>query len=127
MHNKKTIIPGLLIFLLFMTFPIWSNALKGDETEFPKLVKPKNATECVAETQYMRTSHMALLYEWRDDIVRYGGMRTGITAGGMKYDRTLHGCISCHGSAQNFCIECHNYVAVTVSCWDCHVSSEEVM
>ena len=126
MYGKGRIIPSLLIFLGLMTFPIWYNS--GNARQVPNPEKPKNYRECVEETQYMRTTHMKLLNDWRDDILRSGGTRSGVTANGTEYVRSLqNGCMECHSSKKKFCDECHTYAAVKPYCWDCHIEPKEAM
>jgi hypothetical protein len=119
MYGKGRIIPGIIIFLGLMTFPVWYNA--GNARNLPKPEKPIGYRECVEPTQYMRTTHMKVLDHWRDDILREGGARAGTTASGQPYVRSLqNGCMKCHADKKKFCDECHNYTAVKPYCWDCH-------
>ncbi len=77
-------------------------------------------------TVEMRKSHMVLLNQWRDDIIRMGGTRHGVTADGTEYVRSLQkGCMKCHASKKKFCDECHTYAAVNPYCWDCHLQPKE--
>lgn len=126
MYGKGRIIPGLLLFLGLMTFPLWYNA--GKAHEIPKPEKPQDFRECVEPTQFMRTTHMLLLNEWRDDILREGGTRKGTTPNGTEYVRSLqNGCMTCHTSKKKFCDQCHIYTAVKPYCWDCHLEPKEAM
>jgi hypothetical protein len=100
----------------------------ADVSKMPKPEKPKDYTECVAPVQEMRTSHMVLLNQWRDDILREGGSRIGKTANGTEYVRSLqNGCMKCHSDKKKFCDECHNYTSVKPYCWDCHLQPKEAM
>ena len=87
---------------------------------------PKGQGEkCVADTDFMRRSHMTVLNHQRDDTV-HDGIRTR--------QFSLKGCIDCHqvkggdGRAvtvddpKHFCRTCHDYAAVTVDCFQCHAS-----
>ncbi|OIP44026.1 MAG: cytochrome C [Deltaproteobacteria bacterium CG_4_10_14_3_um_filter_60_8] len=124
MYDLGKIIPGLIVFVGLVSFPIWYNG--GDAGAIPKPEKPVLAKECVADIQYMRTTHMQLLMAWRDDIVREGGARTWATARGTEYNRSLQsGCMKCHTSKKKFCDTCHEYAAVTPYCWDCHIAPQE--
>ncbi|HIJ89485.1 MAG: sulfate reduction electron transfer complex DsrMKJOP subunit DsrJ [Desulfobulbaceae bacterium] len=126
MYGKGRIIPALILFLGLVTSPMWYKS--GDAGKMPKPEKPKDYTECVAPTQYMRTSHMVLLNEWRDDILREGGPRIGKTANGTEYVRSLqNGCMKCHSDKKKFCDDCHNYASVKPYCWDCHLQPKEAM
>ena len=123
MYDGKVIIPGLLIFLLFMTFPIWRNM--GNAGTLPNPEKPAGVTKCVESAQYMRSSHMKVLDEWRDDVLRNGN-RAQVEVNGIKYDRSLmNGCMKCHKEKKKFCDECHVYTSVKPYCWDCHFLPKE--
>lgn len=124
MYDKNKIIPGLLVFVGLVTFPIWSGFGGGGKLPVPE--KPANAKQCVLPSAEMRNSHMVLLNEWRDDIVRTGGARLGHTDDGTEYVRSLQkGCMKCHTSKKKFCDECHTYAAVNPYCWDCHIQPKE--
>ncbi len=83
---------------------------------------------CVEDTDFMRRNHMHLLTHQRDETV-VKGIRT------KQY--SLKECISCHvvkgpdaipvtvASAQHFCRSCHDYVAVSIDCFQCHASRPE--
>ena len=64
MYNKGTIIPGLIIFVLFVTFPLWFNALSTASTVPKPELPPGGEKECIASASEMRASHMVLLNEW---------------------------------------------------------------
>ena len=125
MYDTGKIIPGLIVFVGLITFPIWYG-FGSAGGHLPNPEKPTNAKECVQPTEYMRSSHMVMLNEWRDDIVRSGATRQGKTANGTEYIRSLQkGCMKCHTSKKKFCDECHNYAAVKPYCWDCHIQPKE--
>lgn len=127
MYGSGRVIPSLIIFVGLMTFAIWYNAGKAQQP--PDLVLPDEYRECVRDTQFMRESHMVLLHEWRDDILRRSGTRTGVTSNGLRYDRSLQkGCLSCHKNKDTFCDRCHAYASVKPNCWNCHLEpSKEAM
>ena len=60
MYNKGTIIPGLIIFVLFVTFPVWFQGLKAGDMPKPEL-PPGGEKQCVAPAEEMRAKHMILL------------------------------------------------------------------
>ena len=125
MYDKKLTIPVIVIFLVLMTFPVWFNV--GKARNIPKPEKPKNATECVASPQEIRNSHMVLLNDWRDNVVREKGKRFAETPNGTVYERSLQkGCMKCHASKKKFCDTCHEYAAVKPYCWDCHIAPKEM-
>ena len=123
MYDGKLIIPGLIVFVALMTFPIWKNM--GNAGPVPKLEKPKGVTRCVESAQFMRTSHMKVLDDWRDEVLREGD-RVPIEIEGVKYDKSLmNGCMKCHTEKKKFCDECHTYTSVKPYCWDCHFLPKE--
>jgi hypothetical protein len=69
----------------------------------------------------MRATHMEMLDEWRDRVVREGE-RMYQASDGKSYEMSLtHTCLECHSNKAEFCDACHNYTAVTPYCWDCHI------
>ena len=121
MRDRGVILTGLIIFLALVTFPIWSGLASGARSDPPELVLPAEG-QCVASTETMRANHMQLLMEWRDEVVRHND-RIYTTEDGRRYYKSLSGtCMSCHNDKEKFCDRCHNYVAVTPYCWDCHVA-----
>ncbi|UCE66345.1 MAG: sulfate reduction electron transfer complex DsrMKJOP subunit DsrJ [Candidatus Zixiibacteriota bacterium] len=126
MYDAGKIIIGLVVFLALVSYPIWYDAARGD---IPTSADPKIVTaekECVAPTDYMKDSHMDLLNQWRDDVVRKG-VRVYTAESGRKFEMSLsHTCMDCHSNKSEFCDECHNYAGVNPYCWDCHIEPEEV-
>lgn len=126
MYDAGKVIIGLVIFLVLITFPIWYNVATGQATYVPELAKPAKGTACVAETAYMRSSHMDLLNTWRDRVVREGE-RVYTAPDGAKYNMSLsYTCLDCHSDKAGFCDKCHDYVKVDPYCWDCHIIPQEV-
>ena len=124
MYDGAKIIPGLIIFVGLATFAIWYGA--GDAKQVPKPEKPVGYTNCVKPTQEMKESHMSLLNEWRDEVIREG-KREQVEAGGKMYEKSLqNGCMHCHTSKEKFCDVCHSYASVRPYCWDCHMSDKEI-
>jgi len=124
MYNKVTIIPGLIIFVLIVTFPIWFNGLKAGTLPKPEL-PPGGEKNCVMPVEYMRASHMQLLNEWRDNVLRDEN-RTVVTVDGKDYRKGLQmACMQCHSNKEKFCDNCHTYAAVKPYCWDCHLTPKE--
>jgi len=73
----------------------------------------------------MRASHMELLSQWRDAVVRDDDTDYVAHKDGRHWRRSLSGtCMSCHTTEQQFCGACHDYLGVKPSCWDCHVAPE---
>lgn len=122
MYNKGTIIPGLAIFVLIVTSPLWLNAFMTGST-VPKVeLPPGGEQKCVASAAEMRANHMVLLNEWRDDVLR-DGERVSVMVDGNMYRKGLQmACMECHTNKEKFCDACHEYVSVKPYCWDCHLS-----
>lgn len=126
MYNKGTIIAGLAIFVLFVTFPIWFNGLDAGPLPKPEL-PPGGEKLCVAPASEMRDTHMQLLNEWRDDVLRNAD-RVSVTVDGKEYRKGLQtACMQCHSNKEKFCDSCHEYAAVQPTCWDCHLTPDEAV
>ena len=120
MYNKKTIIPGLIIFLLILTAPVWYNGLKAGVMPQPEM-PPGGEKQCVLPLEEIRDTHMQLINEWRDEVIRENKRET-VTVGGKVYGKGLQlACLQCHTSKEKFCDSCHEYAAVKPYCWDCHI------
>ncbi|XOF34902.1 MAG: cytochrome C [Candidatus Electrothrix sp. YB6] len=124
MYDSFKIIPGLLIFVLLITFPIWYNNLIGDvgaaPAKDPNLAPemleyanfPNNQKHPPAEE--MRATHMELLKGFHVNA-------TAKLAEQKDGKMPTMGCMGCHGSKEKFCDSCHAYAAVTTpDCWTCH-------
>lgn len=126
MYNKSMIIAGLVIFVLMVTFPVWYNGLDAGPLPKPEL-PPGGEKECVASAAFMRDKHMQLLNEWRDDVLRDSD-RVTVKVGGKEYRKGLQmACMECHSNKEKFCDSCHDYAAVTPTCWDCHLTPTEAV
>jgi hypothetical protein len=121
MRNRLLILGGLVCFLALVTWPAW-RALASAPPQAPSLERPQGATRCVAPTEFMRASHMKLLEQWRDRVVR-DGVRTYTDDEGRVVKMSLSGtCVrACHTDKTKFCDRCHDYAGVKPTCWDCHV------
>ena len=125
MYDGSKVIPGLIIFVALMAFPVLKNM--GNAGPVPKPEKPKGLKECVKPTEFMRTSHMELLMDWRDEVLRDDN-RKPVEVAGKKYEKSLMvGCLNCHQDKKKFCDECHTYAAVKPYCWDCHYPPKEAL
>ena len=123
MHDTGKIIGGLIIFLVLATSPLWYNALSASTAEMPEVEPPPNLSQvCVESKEYMRSFHMDLLNEWRDDVVRTGERDYVSTSNGRTFDMSLsRTCMDCHSNKADFCDRCHNYADLHPNCWNCHV------
>ena len=125
MRDTGKIVAGLVIFLAAVTSPLWYHLATGTATAPPELELPPGETACVESTAYMRSLHMDLLNEWRDDVVRRGD-RSHTAPDGKDYDKSLsRTCMKCHSNKEAFCDRCHNYTGVNPYCWECHVEPME--
>jgi len=122
LYDAGKILAGLAIFLVLVTAPIWWNVATGADAQAPGLVMPQDQGGCVLPSGEMRASHMELLNDWRDLVVRDGD-RIMITWDGREKRRSLTAsCLGCHSDREKFCDRCHDYVGVTPYCWDCHIT-----
>lgn len=124
MYDGMKIIPGILLFVILLSFPVWYDRLNGSpEISEPELLSGKKY--CVMPKGYMRANHMVLLNEWRDTVIRDGN-RSKVTSGNDTYDKSLSkSCMKCHSNKTNFCDRCHGRLNVNPACWDCHNPPEE--
>jgi len=127
--DRPFIVGGLVVFLVFVTTPVWRSLRTPKATLVaPEIKLPMQERECVAPVGYMRASHMQLLDEWRESVVRTG-QRKYVAYNGKVYNKSLtETCLSaCHGSRQEFCDRCHNYSGVSqLNCWNCHSDAPQV-
>ncbi|MDH4316905.1 MAG: sulfate reduction electron transfer complex DsrMKJOP subunit DsrJ [Desulfobulbaceae bacterium] len=127
-YNSGKIYTGLAIFVLFITFPIWYNHFdaSGADQLKKELQKPTVSKECVAPAAEMKASHMKLLNQWRDEVLRDGDREFNVPVEGKMYQKSLQKtCMKCHTSKKKFCDVCHEYASVTPYCWDCHLAPVE--
>jgi hypothetical protein len=126
MRDRAIITGGLALFLVLITFPVWYNFAAGTTSRAPDLKRPVEGKSCVAPVAYMRTSHMELLTDWRDQVVRQH-VRTFKASDGTTYAMSLtQTCMKCHTSKADFCDRCHQYAGVAPYCWDCHIDPKLV-
>jgi hypothetical protein len=125
MHDAGKVLVGLVVFLAIAASPAWYQALKGEVVGPPDLKIESESPVCVASTAYMRSLHMDLLNDWRDEAVRDGD-RIYVGLEGVEYEKSIGGtCLgSCHVNQEEFCDRCHEYVGAEVYCWDCHTEQK---
>ncbi|MEW6743545.1 MAG: sulfate reduction electron transfer complex DsrMKJOP subunit DsrJ [Planctomycetota bacterium] len=120
LFDKRKVLTGLGIFLVLMLFPIWYSAAAGKISVIPQPKVDDSRGHCVAPRETIRVSHMELLNEWRDAVVREGE-RFFVTEDNRRFERSLtRTCIGCHTDRKEFCDQCHDYVSVRPNCFDCH-------
>ena len=123
MYDAGKILAGLAVFLVLVTAPMWWNLATGADIQAPELDLPQGQPGCVLPVGEMRASHMELLDDWRDLVVR-DGERVMTTWDGRETRRSLtKTCLGCHTDTEKFCDRCHGYVGVAPNCWDCHLTS----
>ena len=126
MYDGWKIILGLIIGIGLFLSPLIFNGLKAAKAPEPELTaKAKEAKVCVEQKSYIKTQHMKLLDEWRDEAVRQAN-RIYRSSNGKIYEKSLQNtCMECHSNKSKFCDQCHNYMGVFPYCWECHVEPEE--
>jgi hypothetical protein len=136
-YDRNKIVVGLTIFFAIVTLPFWPNVGKVIPAPQPKLDTPaiqkveQKERKCVMPTDWMRAKHMRLLIDWREEVVRSEeasgpkDFRVFESPDGRKFTASLSNtCMNCHSNKTQFCDQCHNYVAVTPTCWGCHLDKE---
>lgn len=129
-HKWRFILPGLVIFVAGVTFPLWYGAVNLTPAPVLSLDTPVinqlQNKECVEDKAFMSADHMRMLHAWRDEVVREG-KREYTAKDGRKFEKSLTGtCLSCHSNKEQFCDRCHNYAGAKPTCYDCHIIPEEV-
>lgn len=125
MYDRNKIIVGLVIFVCLLSFPVWYNMASGKASYSPEPGKPADKERCVERAEYMKSFHMDLLNNWRDEVVR-GSSRVYVASDGARYNMSLSNtCMNCHSNKSAFCDQCHDYVGVKPYCWDCHIEPVE--
>jgi hypothetical protein len=126
MYDGGKIITGLVIGVGLLLFPVFYNAGKAAKAPEPELTaKAKAAQQCVQPKSYMRTEHMKVLDQWRDEAVRQNVWYYKGTGGKTYYMSLQDTCMDCHSNKTKFCDQCHNYMDVSPYCWDCHIAPKE--
>ena len=132
-YNANKIIPGLIIFLGLITFPIWYSMGKASpppEIKFDTpVIQQMPVKQCILPKADMRTGHMQILNDWRTQVVR-NGYRVYVAADGKEYNMSLQNeCIKCHSNKTQFCDQCHVYAGLQLGsvpyCWTCHIAPKE--
>lgn len=122
MHKTWAGATFVLVVAAVITFPLWYSRA---ETRVSAPIVLPSSGECVEPAFVMRRSHMKMLYEWRDSVVRTSAKdrRTYVNSKGVKFEKSLtRTCLGCHESRHTFCDRCHEQVSVTVTCFQCHAS-----
>ena len=131
MYDGGKIVFGLIIFVLIVTLPFTLSIGKDYVKPEPKIDTPEiqklplEERKCVESKEFMRTEHMQLLNEWRDEAVRLG-KRIYVSSSGKTYTISLQNtCMKCHSNKSEFCDKCHTFAEESPYCWDCHIAPKE--
>lgn len=129
MYDSGKIIILLVIFLVLVSFPIWYQSSKAAAVApEPQLTEiAKKAGKCIESKEFMKTHHMKMLDQWRNEAVRDGERYYTSTEGKIYYKSLQVTCMECHSNKSKFCDQCHNYAGVDPFCWDCHIAPKENM
>ena len=120
----KTWVGGLFLVgaAAVLTFPMWYSRAESNP---PAPVVLPASGECIEPTETIRRTHMKMLYEWRDSVVRTSvkGRRIYVNSKGQHFEKSLNRtCLGCHQSKETFCDRCHQQVSVSITCFQCHAS-----
>ncbi len=129
MKDKAKIYAAAAILLGMMLLPVWYNLATGRPASQPEIIiKTKDVPgrdKCVMPVEYMRASHMKLLGDWRESVVRSED-RIYTGPDGRRFRRSLTDtCLDCHANKSSFCDRCHDYAATQPNCWNCHIAPAE--
>jgi len=128
MRDRSLIYIALLLFLGVITLPFTYNLAAGKSPKPPDLRLPEHEKQCVAPVAYMKSSHMQLLLNWRENSVRRNVHR--YTAyDGRSYNVALTGtCLAqCHTNKADFCDRCHTFMGVEGPyCMNCHIDPKQI-
>ena len=125
--SKLVILVAVVLTGLAGLGPVAAHA-EGKTGAGPHYPLPKGAKKCIRDTAFMRRNHMKLLLHKRD-LTMHQGIRTK--------DASLKECVSCHAAKDatgkaipvnapgQFCASCHEYAAVSITCFECHRTTPE--
>ena len=111
--------------LFLLVILIISPLQAGDTSHIHPKIPKANGENCVRDTEFMKKNHMEFLFE-RRDLVVIQGVRSKRESFNM--------CLSCHAvknsegipvshkNPQHFCRTCHDFAAVKIDCFECHLS-----
>jgi len=130
MYNSRNIIIGILVFVALLIYPFLTGLGRTQVSPEISLDTPAiqqlAVKECIEDTDFMRSNHMALLSDWKVTVVRDGN-RVYVAEDGQDYIMSLQNtCMECHSNKAQFCDACHEFSGVqTPNCWTCHVEPRE--
>lgn len=124
LYNKNSVCLGIVILVIVLTAPFWVGLFGQNYTQ-TGITIPKETKDCIENVEFMRTQHMRLLNEWRDEALRKEN-RTYVAKDGRKWEISLQNtCLKCHTNYQGFCEKCHLSNSVSPYCWTCHIIPAE--
>lgn len=116
----------LLVALVGLNSVLDASADEGGSKGVPIPLIPRGRGDsCVDDTDFMRRYHMVVLQKQHDETSSTGIISTPYS---------IKECVSCHAvlgpnarpvsadKPEHFCRLCHDYVAVTIDCFECHRS-----
>jgi hypothetical protein len=129
MYDGGKIIIGLVIFVVLLTYPIWSSLGRAVPAPKPSLetkeIERMTEKKCIEDARFMRASHMKLLINWRDQALREGNRVYKNKAGREITISLQNTCLKCHSNKEKFCDSCHGFASVKPYCWQCHLTPEQ--
>jgi hypothetical protein len=125
-YDKGKIFFGLAIFVGLVASPFWYNPVFGNGAGAPQPKAPApERGPCILGKAEMRASHMQVIYDWRETVVRGGGRTVKLDDGRLMKMSLSNTCLGCHDNKKEFCDTCHGYLAVKPFCWDCHFNPKD--
>lgn len=142
MYKGGKIIAALIVFVVFLTLPFFYNMGRSNAgpENLDSAIQVLGNKQCVEPAEFMRANHMKLLNQWRDAYVR-DGQTVYVNSQGKPFEISLDTCLKCHSAdktsstegvstsalnaSDKFCVSCHNYAAVKLTCWSCHSEPKE--
>lgn len=121
MYKGGRIIASLIIFVAVLSFPFFYNMGKanaGPEVDPQQLAY----LQSIEPALNMTASHPQLFNQWRDQLVR-DGKTVYINSEGKKIDINIEK-LAASGPSGQFCVSCHEYTAVKITCTSCHSGLE---
>lgn len=124
MYKPARIGAFVVVCLAILLAPLLINHAQAPQPMTSALATPQiealDQHRCIESTEYMRADHMKLLDDWRNEVLR-GTATMYQSSTGQIYDMSLEEtCFSCHSNRAEFCLSCHDVVAVSTDCWNCH-------
>src|SRR5512138_3102078 len=107
-YDKGKIFLGLAVFAGLVASPFWYNPVFGTGATAPPAAKlPAAAKQCVLPKDRMRASHMQVIYDWRETVVRGCGRMYTHPDGTQREMSLSNTCLACHEGKKDFCNTCH--------------------